>query len=271
MMLRPFARAIRWLAVFTAIATAQVSAAEPPPASEVQAGKENSDGHSALRRAVETDRGGVGANLKGVKADGIEIDKRTAGLLSQADLTGASLRKAKLTAGARAFYETKFDHADLTNARLTGAAAFQKASFKHAKLDDAVLEGGGSGLQIAVFDDATLVGARLIGGGSSFQGASFARANLTGAVLQGEGPALQGVNLDHANCANLQAHCTSALTAFQAASLNNTQFAGADLSSLADRSLGSCVFKPATPPTYDKRTRFPAGFSPANHGWRKIP
>jgi uncharacterized protein YjbI with pentapeptide repeats len=258
------------LVFVTAIACAQLGAAEPPPTTDLNgAGKETNDSLNALQHAIETNRGGASANLKDINADGVEVNDQSDFLLSDADLTGAQLRKAKLTGSTKAFFKTKFDRADLTEAKLTGDAAFQQASFTHARLADAVLNGGVSGFQMAKFDDATLLGARLNGGGSSFQGASFARANLTGAILKGEGAALQLVNLDDANCTKLQIRCASALAAFQVASLNNTRFAAADLSSLAQQSLRSCVFKPDTPPTYDDRTKFPAGFNPAKQGWRK--
>lgn len=250
--------AIAFLAVVTC---ARFGYAEPP---------------HALLDAVRGDgsaigeRGGARAKLRNLEANGVEVDYRSANLLSHADLTGAQLRKAKLTGGLKAFYETKFDSADLTEARLTGSAAFQKASFKHAKLAGATFDGGVASFQKARFDDANLVGARLVGGGSSFQEASFAQANLTGALLKGEGTALQLVNLDGANCTDLQVICTSAAAAFQVASLNDTRFAGADLSSLAWQSLKSCVFDSRHPPSYDDRTRFPDGFDPVKQGWKLL-
>jgi uncharacterized protein YjbI with pentapeptide repeats len=164
------------------------------------------------------------------------------GVLSLAQLDGLNLRDASIVGGAGAFQRTSFNECDLENASLRGdGGAFQFARFDHANLVNIKLTGGGSSFQLASFVNADLSGAVLTGGAASFQGATFERAKLIGTQVLCSGSSFQLVNIDGA------------------------QFQGADLSMLDGHSLESCYFK--TPPKYDERTRFPAGFDPAGQFW----
>lgn len=161
-----------------------------------------------------------------------------------AKLDGTNLRATQIQSGDSAFQFTLFADCDLRGATLVGeAAAFQGARFDRAKLAKATLTGGNAAFQHASFAHADLSGAVLTGGASAFQGASLEGAKLVGAQVKCSGPSFQGVNID------------------------GTQFQGADLSSLDRDSLASCFFK--TPPRYDEKTRFPAGFDPAAHDWAR--
>ena len=91
------------------------------------------------------------------------------------------------------------------------------------------------------FVEADLTGATLTGGGASFQNATFEKAILIGATLSGN---------------------------FQLVNFSGARLEGADLSAIAGNNLASCYFK--EPPTYDARTKFPAGFDPVERSWRRV-
>ena len=107
------------------------------------------------------------------------------------------------------------------------------------------------------------------GGPSSFQRASFKNADLTGARLQGDGSSFQGATFDNAKLIRATIVC-SGITAFQAVSLDNADFSGADLSTIDAQALASCEFNATTPPMYSAETRFPKGFNPRRAGWRRV-
>jgi hypothetical protein len=168
------------------------------------------------------------------------------GILSGADLSGVSLRKARIDAQTNGFQRTRFTSADLQDAKLSGGdAAFQGVVFDDANLRDATLTGGVSSFQLSSFVAADLSGAVLTGGGSSFQGSTFEGAALVGARLLCRGASFQAVNIDA------------------------TDFRGADISALEAESLKSCYFK--TSPTYDDGTKFPPRFDPVEEGWQRKP
>ena len=159
------------------------------------------------------------------------------------DFSGSNLKGVSITGPDIAFQLAIFNDANLENARLAGS--FQGAQFKNANLAGARLTGGGGSFQGSSFKGANLTGATLTGGGSSFQASTFQRANLTGARILCSGTSFQAVNIDAAN------------------------FQAADLSTIDPGALASCHFK--APPTYDEKTRFPAGFDPQEQGWNRAP
>lgn len=165
---------------------------------------------------------------------------------------------------ARSFWE-----ADLEGSKLTGMTiasdgnAFQRASFRECSLEDAKLEGGASAFQFARFDAAKLARACLKGGIASFQASSFVGADLTGAILTGEGNSFQGASFEDANLIG-----ATLSGSFQGANISGARCEAADLSAIAGDDLASCYFK--EPPTYDARTKFPPGFDPAEHLWRRV-
>lgn len=214
------------------------------------------------RAALAGDQSHKSANLKGQELADLQLGKGADQLLSGADLSGSDMKGARFVGGVKSFYETNFSRADLTSAVLLGTAAGQKANFAVAKLKHAVLDGGVSGFQIASFDKADLTAARLSG---SFQLASFVGANLTDVRFEGIGGALQSANFDNATLLRASINCSGA--AFQATSLNNTDFSAADLSAIDHRSLASCKFDKKTPPRYTTSTKFPRGFDPKGQGW----
>jgi hypothetical protein len=164
------------------------------------------------------------------------------GLLSRADLTGAELSGATLAGKAFAFQMTVFTNARLANAELSGEyCAFASARFYEADLRGARLTGGALAFQNASFVDADLSGAVLTGGGDAFKGATLQGARLVGARVACSGPAFHDVDID------------------------GVDFRAADLSTVDAASLRSCYF--ATPPVYDRGTKFPAGFNPIAEGW----
>ena len=55
---------------------------------------------------------------------------------------------------------------------------------------------------------------------------------------------------------------------FQVVNISGARLEAADLSAIAHDDLASCYFK--EPPTYDARTRFPPGFDPVDHSWRRV-
>jgi uncharacterized protein YjbI with pentapeptide repeats len=160
------------------------------------------------------------------------------GVLSEARFEGVNLRGATIQGGESAFQRTVFDNSDLSSASLSGGgASFQGARFKNANLKNAKLTGGGSSFQLAIFENADLSAAILTG---NLQGISLRGANCTGATIKGS---FQGANIDSAG------------------------FSSADLSAIRSDDLASCYFE--TSPTYDKKTKFPDGFDPIAHGWKK--
>lgn len=140
--------------------------------------------------------------------------------------------------------------------------AFQKASFCECLLENATLEGGGASFQLARFDDAKLRRAKLKGGVASFQCASLVNADLTGAELSGEGSSFDGANFEKAILINAKL-----LGSFQGVNISGAKLAGADLTSINSETLAGWYFK--VPPTYDAKTKFPAGFDPVKYFWRK--
>ncbi len=118
-----------------------------------------------------------------------------------------------------------------------GDASFQGASFKFAILKNAKLTGGESSFQAAVFEDADLSEAVLVGG---LEGVLLKNANCTGVTIKGS---------------------------FHGANIDGTEFGSADLTGIQSEDLGSCYFE--TPPSYNERTSFPAGFNPKERGWEQ--
>jgi beta-lactamase regulating signal transducer with metallopeptidase domain/uncharacterized protein YjbI with pentapeptide repeats/Leucine-rich repeat (LRR) protein len=204
---------------------------------------------------------------QGAKEREVVLDEGLDNLFASSDFAGADFARATLVGAAWAFRDTRFSHADLTGASLSGDNAFQQTQFDGATLTGATLKGGGSSLQLANFDGANLDGALLSGNG---QMASFVNANMAGASFTGDGTALQTANFDGADLTRATIRCPSA-GAFQLVSINRTNFADTDLSSLALTSLNSSKFSPKTPPTYTKGTKFPSGFNPLKAGWKLTP
>lgn len=162
------------------------------------------------------------------------------GVLSNARLEGVDLRGAMIDGGNSAFQRTVFDHSNLGNASLIGGhGSFQGASFNYTNLQNAKLAGGAGSFQLATFEGADLSGAELTG---NLQGVSLANANCTGITISGS---------------------------FQGAAIDAAQFQHADLSAIASTDLATCYYD--APPTYDANTKFPDGFDPSSHGWKKIP
>jgi uncharacterized protein YjbI with pentapeptide repeats len=163
----------------------------------------------------------------------------------------------------RVLWQARLAGANLSELTLASTSnAFQRASFADCNLEKAVLKGGSSSFQLACFDNANLAGAKLTGGGASFQGATFVGANLQGAVLSGAGGSFQQASFENATLVGARL-----AGSFQLANISGADFAGADLSALGAEDLASCYFK--EPPTYDERTKFPAGFDPRARLWRK--
>ena len=157
--------------------------------------------------------------------------------------------------------------ADLEGAHWSGVIfhsptnAFQRASLRNCLLEDARLSADTSSFQLARFDGARLARAKLVGGDCSFQHATFVGADLRAAVLQGGAASFQGASFEGASLVDARL-----IGSFQLVNINEANFSGADLSAVSAESLASCYFQ--TAPTYDRRTRFPAGFDPAQHLWR---
>jgi uncharacterized protein YjbI with pentapeptide repeats len=160
----------------------------------------------------------------------------------EADLEGSNLSGMTIASDKNAFQRASFRECVLEGARLEGgASSFQFARFDAAKLARAYLKGDVASFQESTFVGADLTDAILIGGSASFQSASFEGATLVGAKLSGN---------------------------FQSANISGARFEGADLSLIAGANLADCYFK--DPPTYDARTKFPPGFDPVEHSWRRV-
>lgn len=165
---------------------------------------------------------------------------------------------------SRAFWMAEFDGADLRGVTIASPSnAFQRASFQGCNLEGATLAGGVSAFQFARFDNCKLMNAKMTGGGASFQLATFVEADLTGAVLTGDGSSFQGASFEDATL--VRARLSGS---FQGINISGARFEGADLSALDDQSLASCYFHKA--PTYDGRTKFPAGFDAKALLWRRV-
>jgi uncharacterized protein YjbI with pentapeptide repeats len=161
----------------------------------------------------------------------------------------------------RSFWEADLEGTNLTGMMIASKSnAFQRACFRKCVLVDAVLEGGGSSFQRAQFDGGNLVRARLKGGTGSFQKASFAAADLTDATLAGESGSFQGASFEDA----VLVHATLSGN-FQSVNFSGARLESAELSAIEAGNLASCYFK--IPPTYDAKTKFPAGFDPVEHLW----
>jgi type II secretory pathway pseudopilin PulG len=164
----------------------------------------------------------------------------------------------------RSFWEADLEGSNLAGMTIaSNGNAFQRASFRKCRLEGATLAGGDSSFQLARFDAAKLARARLTGGGSSFQMSSFVGADLTGATLMGGGASFQNASFEDAILigATLSGN-------FQAVNISGAKLEAADLSAIARDDLASCYFK--DPPTYDARTKFPPGFDPVEHSWRRV-
>jgi beta-lactamase regulating signal transducer with metallopeptidase domain/uncharacterized protein YjbI with pentapeptide repeats len=212
----------------------------------------------------------VNVDLSGRNLEGLVLQGNVDSLFMNADLSKVNLRDATVVGGKKAFSETIFTGADLTRATLIGRAAFQSANFANAVLQDTNLKGENSGFQNSNFADANLQSAQLIGGGAAFQRATFRNADLQGARLQGGGSSFQFANFDNAKLTGTEINCSGSVTAFQVASLNNTDFSQANLSSISSDALASCKFDASTPPRYDDETKFPERFNPVANGWKLI-
>lgn len=163
----------------------------------------------------------------------------------------------------RAFWQTAFDGANLSGASITlPGNGFQRASFLECNLENATLHAGDSAFQIARFDRANLRNATLTGRDASFQEATFVGADLTGARLSGGASSFQRASFEDADLSGARLAGN-----FQFANLSGARLEGADLSALDGPSLGSCYFD--QPPTYNDETRFPTGFGPEMHLWRR--
>lgn len=165
-----------------------------------------------------------------------------------------------------------FSHALFTRVNMQGLAIdgeFHVAEFDSCVLQDANLGGGASGFQLARFNNCNLIDAKLTGGGSAFQLSSFENSDLSGAVLTGGGSSFQRASFDGANLTDARIICPANSAAFQAVNIDGVQFQGADLSTIRKLDLESCFFD--NPPTYDKDTKFPSGFDPADQLWVEVP
>lgn len=184
------------------------------------------------------------------------------------------LRRARddlqdMARGARPDRARSFWEADLEDSNLAGMTiasrdnAFQGASFRNCRLQGATLEGGVASFQLARFDGAKLGKAHLKGGGASFQGSSFVQADLTGATLAGGWSSFQNASFEGAVLvgATLSGN-------FQAVNISGAKFEAADLSGIGRDDLADCYFN--DPPTYNARTKFPAGFDPVERSWRRV-
>jgi uncharacterized protein YjbI with pentapeptide repeats len=231
-------------------------------------------------------------NLRGVQLKGVVLDKPAQDFLDGANLRDCDLTGSKISGGTRTFYDADFSGAKLSNSVFAGEQGFQRArfdgadlananwqsgvaglsavSFRNANLANAQLSGDVSSFQCSTFERAKITNAQLIGDAGAFQASSFEAADLTGATLSGVGGAFQIANFDNATLFNAKIICRQGGTAFQGALLNNTDFSGADLSTIDSRNLESCEFADATPPKYSATTKFPTGFSPSSAGWIKI-
>jgi uncharacterized protein YjbI with pentapeptide repeats len=186
---------------------------------------------------------------------------------SFARLDGTDLRDATISVGGMAFPRACFNECDLRDATLEGdEGSFQGAQFDNANLANVELTGGGSAFQVASFAGADLSGATLTSSGSSFQGATFAGADLSGAVITCNHASFQEVSLEGAKL--IGARVASSGTSFGGVHIDGAQFQGADLSMVDRYSLDGCHFK--TPPEYDEKTRFPAGFDPVHQRWTLV-
>ena len=164
----------------------------------------------------------------------------------------------------RSFWEADLEGSNLDGMTLaSNSNAFQRASVRKCNLEGTTLEGGGASFQSARFDGAKLVRARLNGGAASFQGASFVGADLTAATLSGEGGSFQVATFEEAILIGAKLSGN-----FQSVNISGAKFEAADLSAIDRDHLASCYFK--DPPTYDARTKFPPGFDPDGHSWRRV-
>lgn len=165
---------------------------------------------------------------------------------------------------ARSFWEADLEGSNLAGMTIaSGENAFQRASFRRCRLEGATLQGGTASFQLARFDGAKLARARLAGGGASFQGSSFDGADLTGATLAG-GPS-SFLNASFEGATLVKAKLSGS---FQGVNLSGARLEAADLRAIAPDDLANCYFK--EPPSYDARTRFPAGFDPVERSWRRV-
>jgi uncharacterized protein YjbI with pentapeptide repeats len=165
---------------------------------------------------------------------------------------------------SRNFWEADFDGAYLRDVTISSPSnAFQWASLRNCDLENATLEADTSAFQLAHFDGSKMAHAKLTGGGASFQVATFVGCDLTGAVLEGSGSSFQLASFENATLVGAKL-----VGSFQLVNLSGARLEGADLSALDSDSLTSCYFK--EPPTYDDRTRFPAGFDPAMNLWGRV-
>jgi uncharacterized protein YjbI with pentapeptide repeats len=165
---------------------------------------------------------------------------------------------------SRSFWEADLEGSNLTGMTIASDEnAFQRASFRNCHLEGATLEGGDSSFQFARFDAAKLARARLKGGSASFQVSSFVGADLSGATLIGGPSSFQGSSFEGAVLVG-----ATMSGSFQIVNISGASFEAADLSAVAGDDLASCYFK--EPPTYDARTKFPTGFDPVEHLWRRV-
>lgn len=225
--------------------------------------------HQAIPGLPAADQSHEKANFRGKKFPNLILDKGIDRLFAGADLRDSNLEGAKLVGGFKAFFETNFGNSNLTGAELAGEAAFQHANFEGVVLSGAVLQGGAAGFQECSFKGANLQEAALTGGASAFQRASFQQASLLGAVLKGQGSAFQLANFDSAYLFGAKIVCDSP-TAFQSASINDTDFSNADISTIDAEALATCRFSPASRPKYNAATKLPAWFDPLRAGWRRV-
>lgn len=178
----------------------------------------------------------IAGNIRRLNRSGVKEGLRlTEACLRQANLGGASLRKADLwganleqavlggadlsganLAGAQ-LQEADLEHADLTGVDLRGAA-LKEADLERATLKGADLRGAalvGADLQYAVMDGADLERATLAGAnlhGASLDGASLRRTTLEGTNLRSA--SLRGADLQEADLTGAdldQADLTGAL------------------------------------------------------------
>jgi len=198
---------------------------------------------------------------------GPKDDRPSNGFVSFAKLDRAKLRDATISVKGNAFQRARFNDCDLQDATLEAdGAAFSGAQFDNANLANVKLTGGGCSFQVASFAGADLSGATLTASLASFQVASFAGADLSGAVIRCNGCSFQGASLEGAKLIGARLLCT--LPSFGGAHIDGVQFQGADLSKVDRSSLESCYFQ--TPPKYDEKTRFPAGFDPVRQHWTRV-
>ncbi len=197
------------------------------------------------------------------------IQQRLLAANEQLELRDVAEKPQPGTRRHRFLYETNLEGNDFRGVNISaGPSAFQKTWLVDSQLQNTIIVAGTSSFQRARFDHANLQNAQLTGGGASFQLASFAGADLRNASLTGGGASFQCASLRDANLDGATINCPVNSSSFQLVDIDSASFRHADLSAIRAEDLESCYF--FTPPMYDDKTRFPAGFDPAAVGWKLV-